>query len=114
MSKVATFYQYYYKDIFNYVYNLLNDIDAAQEIVQETFTCLCENVDMDDSIDQKKVKVWALEKVHYLAIKYLQKVDDVLLNSIKVTSNIWSREILEEKIQTKALREFIRSMLQEI
>ncbi|PAE20436.1 hypothetical protein CHH80_11560 [Bacillus sp. 7504-2] len=114
MSKVATFYQYYYKDIFNYVYNLLNDIDAAQEIVQETFTCLCENIDMDASIDQKKVKVWALEKAHYLSIKYLQKVDDVLLNSIKVTSNIWSREILEEKIQIKALREFLRSMLQEI
>lgn len=114
MNKVETFFLHHYKDIFNYVYSVLNDLHGTQEIVQEIFVRLCENIDIINKLDQKKAKDWALEIAHQLSINYMQEEGNYALEGINTASNICNKENLEEKIQTYELRDFIQAKLQKL
>lgn len=114
MNQIETLCLHHYNDVFNYVYGLLNDQYVTQEIVQETFVRLCENVEVLSESDSQKAKAWAIEIARHLTVNYLQETGEVPIEGMDPHSIICSKENLEEKIQTQELRDFLKEMLKKL
>ena len=102
-------YERYSLHIFNYIYRMISDTQASEEILQDVFMVLWLNA---KSFQRKStVKTWLFRIAHHKTVSWLRKAKRYAPLSDVSSSDLREKDTIEQTVETSINKEIIQSAL---
>ena len=96
------------KQVLNYVYKLLGNLEDAHDITQETFIACYKNI---DTIDETNLLPWLYKTAHNKALNYLKKNRRYVTNTIP---DIIDPHQIEINLQQEKRKKYIQDCFKKL
>lgn len=109
----------YYNDVFQFVMSRVRNKEVALDITQDTFVRACENLQIDDKLENEKVKIWLLTVSNNLCIDYWRQRQRSTDN-LNVFEDLTSEHTMSvdsdplQLIKSAEIRKIIRSSIESL
>lgn len=114
MALFDTLYFMYFKEVFQYVKNRVQNQEIAKDITQDVFVKACENKEFLRELNKTKIKEKLINAAQDLCEKFLQKQQVIPLTEEELNSVESLLLYTETVLHTKELRVFIEKILQKL
>lgn len=114
MALFDTLYFIYFKEVFQYVKNRVQNQEIAKDITQDVFVKACENKEFLRELNKTKIKEKLINAAQDLCEEFLQKQQVIPLTEEELNSVESLLLYTETVLHTKELRVFIEKILQKL